>query len=58
MYLHETLFQPCIDYCIGVWGYAADKYLNKVQRIMNRASRIITEKNRVRYTWGRVVRTA
>ncbi len=25
-----------------MWGYAADKYLNKVQRIMNRAARIIT----------------
>ncbi len=40
--LYKTIFQPCIDYCITVWGYAADKYLNKVQRIMNRAARIIT----------------
>ncbi len=41
--MYKTPFQPFIDYCITVWGYAADKYLNKVPRIMSRASRIITE---------------
>ena len=40
--LSKTLFQPCIDYCITIWGYAAVKHLNKVQRIMNRAARMIT----------------
>ncbi len=30
------------DYCITLWDYAADKHLNKVQRIMNRAARIIS----------------
>ena len=38
----KTNFQPCIDYCITIWGYTADKHLNKVQRIMNRAARIIS----------------
>ncbi len=42
IYLYETRFQLCADYCITVWGYTADKYLNKVQRSMNRAARIIT----------------
>ena len=27
---------------LTIWGYAADKHLNKVQRIMNRAARIIS----------------
>ncbi len=40
--LNKTIFQPCIDYCITIWGCAADKHLNKVQRIINRASRIIS----------------
>ncbi len=34
IHLYKTLLQPCIDYCITVWGYAADKYLNKVHRIV------------------------
>ena len=29
-----------MDYCITVWGYAAHKCLNKVQRIMNRTARL------------------
>ena len=40
--MYRTLFQPCIDYYITVWGYPADKYLNKVQCNMNRSARIIT----------------
>ncbi len=40
--LYKTPFQPCIDYCITIWGYAAEQHLNKVHRIMNRAARIIT----------------
>ncbi len=40
--LYKTFFHPCIDYCITIWGYAADKHLSKVQRIMNAAARIIS----------------
>ncbi len=40
IYLYKAGVQPCIDYCITIWGYAADKYLNKFQHIMNRAARI------------------
>ncbi len=42
--LYKTLFQPRINYCITIWSYADEKHLNKVQRIMNRAARIITGK--------------
>ena len=30
-------------YNMGLYYYAANKYLNKFQRIMNRAARIVTE---------------
>jgi hypothetical protein len=40
--MYQTLVQPCIDYCITVYGYCSEKNVNKVQRIMNRAARIIT----------------
>ena len=40
--MYQTLIQPCIDYCITVYGYCSDKNINKVQRLMNRATRIIT----------------
>ena len=34
IHLYKTPFQPCIDYCITIWGYAAERHLNKVQRIL------------------------
>ncbi len=39
--IYKTVIQPHIDYCITVWGYVPDIYLDKVQRIQNR-KRIIT----------------
>ncbi len=42
IHLYKTPFQPCIDYCITIWGYAAERHLNKVQRIMNAVARITT----------------
>ena len=34
--------QPHIDYCITVWGGAANIYIVQVQRLQNKAARIIT----------------
>jgi len=46
--IYNSIVQPHIDYCITVWGYAADVHLNKIQRIQNRAARIITNN----YDWS------
>jgi hypothetical protein len=40
--IYNTVIQPHIDYCITVWGYAPNVHIDKVQRIQNRAARIIT----------------
>ncbi len=55
--MYKTHFQSYIDHCIIVLGYAADKYLNKGQRIMNRAARIITGNFEYDIRGGRVVKT-
>lgn len=45
--VYRTTIQPLIDYCITTWGYAAKKYISKVQHLQNRAARIITGN----YSW-------
>jgi hypothetical protein len=40
--VYTSTIQPLIDYCITSWGFAAKKHVNKVQRLQNRAARIIT----------------
>ncbi len=40
--IYVATVQSHIDYCLTVWGYAPDIYLNKVQSLQNRAARIIT----------------
>ncbi len=40
--VYKSTIQPHIDYCITVWGFAPNKYVDKVQRMQNRAARIIT----------------
>ncbi len=40
--VYRSIVQPHIDYCITLWGYAANKYIKKVQSLQNRAARIIT----------------
>ncbi len=40
---YYTLIQPYIDYCITVWGYAPDRYINKIQVLQNRATRVICD---------------
>ena len=46
--VYKSIIQPHIDYCITVWGFADNKYINKVQSLQNRAARIITGK----YDWS------
>ena len=35
------IFQSIIDYCITVWGSAAQKYLFKIKKLQNRAARLL-----------------
>lgn len=40
--IYQCTIQSIIDYCITAWGYAPGIYLDRVQRLQNRAARIIT----------------
>ena len=42
MYIYTSIIQPKIDYAISVWGYTTAHNINKVQRLQNRAARILT----------------
>ena len=40
--IYKTTIQSQIDYCLTLWGFSANKYIDEVQRFQNRAARIIT----------------
>ena len=42
MYICSSIIQPKIDYAISIWGYTTAHNINKVQRLQNRAARILT----------------
>ena len=42
MYIYTSIIQPKIDYAISIWGYTTAYNINKVQRLQNRAARILT----------------
>ena len=42
MYIYTSIIQPKIDYAISIWGYTTAHNINKVQRLQNRAARILT----------------
>ena len=42
MRIYTSIIQPKIDYAIAVWGYTTAHNINKVQRLQNRAARILT----------------
>ena len=42
MYIYTSIIQPKIDYAILIWGYTTAHNINKVQRLQNRAARILT----------------
>ena len=41
--VYQTLVQPYLDYCSQVWGGLGTTLCNKLQRLQNRAVRIITK---------------
>ena len=41
--VYYGIFQSIIDYCITVWGSAAQKYLCKIQKLQNRAARLLAQ---------------
>lgn len=40
--IYHCIIQPHIDYCLTVWGFTDNKYIDLVQRLQNRAARIVT----------------
>ena len=42
MYIFTSIIQPKIDYVRSIWGYTTAHNINKVQRLQNRAARILT----------------
>ena len=42
IYIYTSIIQPKIDYAISIWGYTTAHNINKVQRLQNRAARILT----------------
>ena len=42
MYIYPGIIQPRFDYAITIWGFTSKYNLSKVQRLHNRAARIIT----------------
>ena len=42
MYIYQSIIQPIFDYAITIWGFTFKYNLSKVQRLQDRAARIIT----------------
>ena len=42
MLIYSSIIQPKFDYAITIWGYTCDNNLHKIQRLKNRAARIVT----------------
>ena len=42
MLIYSSIIQPKFDYAITIWGYICDTNLHKIQRLQNRADRIVT----------------
>ena len=40
--LYLSIIQPHIDYCLSVWGSCNKTTMNSIQKIQNRAARIVT----------------
>ena len=41
-YIYQALVQPSFDYCSMVWGNCGEGSKEKLQRLQNRAARVIT----------------
>ena len=42
IYIYQSIVQPQLDYAITIWGLTSQLNISKVQRLQNRAARIIT----------------
>ena len=42
MPIYSSIVQPKFDYAKTIWGYTCDNNLHKIQRLQNRAARIVT----------------
>ena len=42
IYIYQSIVQPQVDYAITMWGFTSQLNISKVQRLQNRAARIIT----------------
>ncbi len=40
--IYQSIIQPHVDYCISVWGQTSKSNITLLQRLQNRAARIIT----------------
>ena len=40
--IYSSIIQSTFDYAITIWGYTCDNNLHKIQRLQNRAARIVT----------------
>ena len=43
--IYQALIQPHFDYCNIVWGNCGITLLNKIQKLQNRAARVLTYSN-------------
>ena len=44
--IYKTLVQTHIDYCIGIYGFTFDTHIKRIQRLQNRAMRVITRSDK------------
>ena len=42
MHIYQGIIQPIFDYAITIWGFTSKYNLSNIQRLQNRAARIIT----------------
>ena len=42
IYIYQSIVQHQVDYAITIWGFTSQQNISKVQRLQNRAARIIT----------------
>ena len=40
--VYQSIVQPHFDYATTVWSYSANVHVHKIQRLQNRAARILT----------------
>ena len=48
--IYKSLVQPHLAYCSSVWGSCSKSFSQKLQKLQNRAARVITFSNYVRST--------